>query len=37
MSNEHTARHGVDAGYSVVVVSDGTSTVNEEWQKAAPN
>lgn len=35
MSIEHTARHGADAGYEVVVPSDGTSTVNDEWQKAA--
>jgi gluconolactonase len=34
MSIEHTARHGADAGYEVVVVSDGTSTVNDEWQNA---
>ena len=27
MSIEHTARHGADAGFEVVVVSDGTSTV----------
>jgi gluconolactonase len=37
MSIEHTSRHGADAGYRVVVVSDGTSTVNEEWQNAALN
>src|SRR5919198_6248712 len=35
MSIEHTARHAADAGYEVVVVSDGTSTVSEEWQHAA--
>ena len=35
MSIEHTARHGADAGYAVVVPSDGTSTVNDEWQHAA--
>ena len=35
MSIEHTARHGADAGYEVVVASDGTSTVNDEWQTAA--
>ena len=34
ISIEHTARHGADAGYEVVVVSDGTSTINDEWQKA---
>jgi gluconolactonase len=35
MSIEHTARHAADAGYEVVVCSDGTSTVNAEWQHAA--
>ena len=35
MSIEHTARHGADAGYEVVVVSNGTSTIGEEWQRAA--
>jgi gluconolactonase len=37
MSIEHTARHGADAGYDVVVPSDGTSTTGEEWQNAALN
>jgi gluconolactonase len=37
MSIEHTARHAADAGYRAVVASDGTSTVNEEWQQAALN
>ena len=37
MSIEHTARHGADAGYEVVVASDGTSTVSDEWQHAALN
>ncbi len=37
MSIEHTARHGADAGYRIVVCSDGTSTVNDEWQHAALN
>src|SRR5512133_417845 len=37
MSIEHTARHAADAGYRAVVVSDGTSTVNDEWQHAALN
>ncbi len=37
MSIEHTARHGADAGYGVVVVSDGTSTTSDEWQHAALN
>jgi gluconolactonase len=35
MSIEHTARHAADAGYRAVVASDGTSTINEEWQHAA--
>jgi gluconolactonase len=35
MSIEHTARHGADAGYQVLVASDGTSTVNADWQRAA--
>ncbi len=37
MSIEHTARHGADAGYEVIVVSDGTSTTSDEWQHAALN
>jgi nicotinamidase-related amidase len=37
MSIEHTARHAADAGYEVVVVSDATSTINDEWQHAALN
>ena len=36
-SIEHTARHGADAGYEVVVPSDGTSTTGDEWQNAALN
>jgi gluconolactonase len=35
MSVEHTARHAADAGYRVVVASDGTATMNDEWQQAA--
>jgi gluconolactonase len=35
MSIEHTCRHGADAGYEMVVASDGTSTVNDDWQRAA--
>ena len=35
MSVEMTTRQGADNGYEVVVVSDGTSTVNEDFQKAA--
>ena len=34
MAVEHTARHGADAGYEIVVASDGTCTFSEEWQKA---
>ena len=37
MSIEHTARHAADAGYRAVVASDGTSTVNDEWQHVALN
>jgi gluconolactonase len=37
MSIEHTARHAADAGFEVVVASDGTSTVNDEWQRAGLN
>ena len=37
MSIEHTARHGADAGYEVVVASDGTSTTGDEWQNAGIN
>jgi gluconolactonase len=36
-SIEHTARHGADAGYEVVVATDGTSTINDEWQNAGIN
>jgi gluconolactonase len=35
LSVEHTARHAADAGYRIVVASDGTSTLNAEWQSAA--
>jgi gluconolactonase len=37
MSIEHTARHGADAGYTITVVADGTSTISDEWQHAALN
>lgn len=37
MSIEHTARHAADAGYEVVVCSDGTSTISEEWHHAGLN
>ena len=36
-SVEHTARHGADAGYRAVVVTDGTSAVNDEWHNAGLN
>ena len=35
MSVESTIRYGADLGYEMVLVSDGTSTVSAEWQKAA--
>jgi gluconolactonase len=35
MSIEHTARHGADAGYEVLVASDGSSTTGDDWQRAA--
>ena len=35
-SVEHTARHGADAGYRAVVLTDGTSTINDEWHKRRP-
>jgi gluconolactonase len=34
MSIEHTARHGADAGFEIVVATDGTSTTGEDWQRA---
>jgi nicotinamidase-related amidase len=37
LSIEHTARHAADAGYSPIVVTDGTSTMNDEWHKAGLN
>jgi ureidoacrylate peracid hydrolase len=37
MAVEHTCRDGADYGYNVVIATDGTSTINEEWQKAALN
>ena len=37
MSIEHTARHAADAGYRAIVASDGTSTVDNDWQHAALN
>lgn len=35
MAVEHTCRDGADHGYRVVIATDGTSTISEEWQKAA--
>jgi nicotinamidase-related amidase len=32
---EHTCRDGADLGYEVVIVSDGTATMSDEWQQAA--
>src|SRR3954463_1507805 len=37
MSIEHTARHAADSGFEVIVAGDGTSTVNDEWQRAGLN
>jgi gluconolactonase len=37
MSIEHTARHAADAGFEVIVASDGTSTVDAEWHNAGLN
>src|ERR1700687_15421 len=36
-SIEHTARHGADAGYEIVVATDGTSTIDDAWQNAGIN
>ncbi|MEK4274564.1 cysteine hydrolase [Paenibacillus sp. FSL R7-0026] len=37
MAVEHTCRDGADHGYNVVIATDGTSTISEEWQEAALN
>ena len=37
MAVEHTCRDGADNGYNVVIATDGTSTINAEWQEAALN
>jgi gluconolactonase len=37
MSIEHTARFGADAGYRMVVVSDGCSSISDEWHNAGLN
>jgi nicotinamidase-related amidase len=36
-SIEHTARHGADAGYEVVVATDGTPTIGDARQNAGIN
>jgi gluconolactonase len=36
-SIEHTARHAADAGYRPIVVTDGTSTIDDEWHNAGLN
>jgi len=35
MAVEHTARDAADLGYRVAVVSDATSSINADWQRAA--
>jgi gluconolactonase len=37
MSIEHTARTGADKGYYMLVVDDGTSTMNADWHNASVN
>jgi ureidoacrylate peracid hydrolase len=37
MAVEHTCRDGADYGYNVVIATDGTSTINEEWQAVVLN
>lgn len=37
MSIEHTARYGADAGYRMIVISDGCSSINDEWHNAGLN
>ena len=34
-SVEHSCRDGADLGYRMAVVTDGTSTIDDEWQNAA--
>ena len=36
-SVEHTSRDGADLGYEIAVVTDGTATIDDEWQNAALN
>jgi ureidoacrylate peracid hydrolase len=35
MAVEHTVRDAADHGYRVTVVSDATSSINDDWQRAA--
>lgn len=37
MAVEHTVRDAADHGYRAVLVTDATSSINEEWQHAATN
>ncbi|SDT54040.1 cysteine hydrolase [Actinoplanes derwentensis] len=37
MAVEHSVREAADHGYEVIVVSDATSSLSEEWQHAALN
>jgi gluconolactonase len=32
---EHTCRDGADYGYEVVLATDGTAAISDEWQAAA--
>ena len=36
-SVEHTSRDGADLGYEIAVVTDGTATIDDDWQNAALN
>ena len=36
-SVEHSCRDGADLGYRMAIVTDGTSTIDDEWQNAALN
>ena len=35
MAVEHTARTGADRGYHIVMATDATATMNDDWQRAA--
>jgi nicotinamidase-related amidase len=35
MAVEHTVRDAADHGYRVTVASDATSSINDDWQRAA--